>query len=877
IQGALDGNALAQRTPTARLIVKAPTEDISPSAVAAESGMAVAYIALTHGEGFRARPRVPKAPESFDFLAVPSGGDRLMFTELKGGQWTAPEALTAPGGDLYRTAMAVDGEGRVWVFWSANVEGNWDVFGRARTGAQWGQPVRISAAAGSDVHVAATADSAGRVWVAWQGFREGHSDIFTARQDGAGFGPPERVGGGPANKWTPALAASADGRVAVAWDTYERGNYDVVVRVRQGDAWQAPRLAAAALQNEARPALAYDRQNRLWIAYEISPEGWGKDFGPYDQSPKRTALYRQRAIGVRVLAQGRLHAPPGDLTRALPTPQGTRRWPKAPKNAILAAGPRLAVDAAGRVWLTARIKMGSFISGAGTSWATCLTTCDAVGWRPATIVPNSDGLLHETPALAPAANGGLRIVSACDGRMRTAAFWGEALKMMRRRSKSLPPASTRAYGDYPDKAVNWEIAVADVGATAAPKPIALTPLPDEAPRGPSPDAAREAKHVAAVRAYRAQVAGKTVQILRGEFHRHTELSSDGGGDGTLLDMWRYGIDMAALDWIGNGDHDNGARELPWWLTQKTTDMFQIAGAFTPMYTYERSCRYPDGHRNAVFAQRGVRPLPRLAGGLGKALDDLPPDAKRPNTPDTQMFYRYLRQFDGICASHTSGTDMGTDWRDTDPKVEPIVEIYQGDRQNYEAAGAPRANTADYSLGGWRPLGFVSRALLKGARLGFQSSSDHISTHMSYCCVYVEARSRSAILTGMKRRHIYGATDNIIADVRCGEHFMGDEFTVTKPPTLRVKLIGTAPFARVVIVKDNKHVYTVEPGKASVEFEWTDRDAAPGATSYYYVRGEQVGQDATRKVKSLSTGKKMDVTVNNGELVWASPMWITYRP
>jgi hypothetical protein len=296
-----------------------------------------------------------------------------------------------------------------------------------------------------------------------------------------------------------------------------------------------------------------------------------------------------------------------------------------------------------------------------------------------------------------------------------------------------------------------------------------------------------------------------------------------------------------------------------------------------MFTYERSVNYPDGHRNAVFAKRGVRPLPRLKGAMGKEMDDQPADAPRPKTPDTLMLYKYLAAFDGVCASHTSGTDMGTDWRDNDAKVEPIVEIYQGDRQNYERPGAPRTNTAEWSLGGWRPLGFVSLALLKGYRLGFQSSSDHVSTHMSYCNVYADGFTREAVLDAMKRRHVYGATDNIIADVRCGNYFMGDEFTVSKPPTLRVRLIGTAAFAQVVIVKDNEYVYSLAPGKPLVEFEWTDTAPKPGKTSYYYVRGLQAGEDSTRKVRSEAIGQQIDVTVNNGEVVWVSPMWITYKP
>ena len=36
--------------------------------------------------------------------------------------------------------------------------------------------------------------------------------------------------------------------------------------------------------------------------------------------------------------------------------------------------------------------------------------------------------------------------------------------------------------------------------------------------------------------------------------------------------------------------------------------------------------------------------------------------------------------------------MGTDWRDNDPDAEPVVEIYQGMRQNYEMPEAPRSNS-----------------------------------------------------------------------------------------------------------------------------------------------------------------------------------------
>src|SRR5205814_4870149 len=139
-------------------------------------------------------------------------------------------------------------------------------------------------------------------------------------------------------------------------------------------------------------------------------------------------------------------------------------------------------------------------------------------------------------------------------------------------------------------------------------------------------------------------------------------------------------------------------------------------------------------------------LPRLSGGQGNGV----------SPRDTKMLYAYLRFFNGLCSSHTSATDMGTDWRDNDPVLEPVVEIYQGDRQNYEYQGAPRSGTQGNSPGGFQPAGFVWNALAKGYRLGFQSSSDHISTHISYAVALAEAPTRAAILDAFKRRHCYGA-------------------------------------------------------------------------------------------------------------------------
>src|SRR5260370_23665444 len=127
----------------------------------------------------------------------------------------------------------------------------------------------------------------------------------------------------------------------------------------------------------------------------------------------------------------------------------------------------------------------------------------------------------------------------------------------------------------------------------------------------------------------------------------------------------------------------------------------------------------------------------------------------------------MKKLKGVGASDTSGTNMGADWRDNDPDTEPVVEIYQGDRQNYEMPGAPRSNNEKDSIGGWRPLGFVNLALQKGYKLAFEASSDHISTPMSYRNLIAKDAPRAAALRAFQQRHGYSATDHIPAEFSRG--------------------------------------------------------------------------------------------------------------
>ncbi len=365
----------------------------------------------------------------------------------------------------------------------------------------------------------------------------------------------------------------------------------------------------------------------------------------------------------------------------------------------------------------------------------------------------------------------------------------------------------------------------------------------------------------AIRAYRATLGAKTLRIYRGDLHRHSEFSSDlrSVPDGSFLDFYRYMMDAASMDFGILSDHQGGRdREYFWWLGEKAVDLFYSPPNYYALYGYERSASYPNGHRNVVYTKRGNRPVEfrQLASALfqqhnggGNLIAD-----------DTKMLYEEVRRTEGVTIPHTSATNMGTDWRDNDRQIEPVVEIFQGDRYSYECAGCPLSDPASASSSApanslelVKPDGFVDKAWAKGYRLGVIASSDHQSTHISYALVYADGASREAIQNGIRQRHTYAATDNIILEYRMGEHFMGEEFSAPAVPPLHAKIIGTAPIEDVVVVRNNKVIYQTSPKSMTAEINYEDRAPQKGL-NFYYVRAVQ----------------------NNRMAAWSSPIWITVK-
>lgn len=84
--------------------------------------------------------------------------------------------------------------------------------------------------------------------------------------------------------------------------------------------------------------------------------------------------------------------------------------------------------------------------------------------------------------------------------------------------------------------------------------------------------------------------------------------------------------------------------------------------------------------------------------------------------------------------------------------------------------------------------------------------------------------------------------------------MGDEFTASSVPPLKIRVVGTSRVAQIDIIKNAKLLYSTSPGKREVEMMYQDQDLTPG-TSYYYVR----------------------VIQDDHQIAWSSPIWVNCQP
>jgi hypothetical protein len=722
----------------------------------------------------------------------------------------ASTAELAVGGGEINDAKLFLTDGALRLIWcSPASQNNWDIYSATRREKGW-TTERLTSSDGTDFHLAADVSRDGRLWIAWQSFRNGNGDIYAKCLVNGRWSDEIQVTSAAVNEWQPSVCVDGNGAAWIAYDTYERGNCDVALRrvVWNGVASVTEPIAIAESADfEAHASVLADNSGRVWVAYDAAGPNWGKDFrneptfqedGTYGEP-----LHATRRVELRCVKDGRVFRPIVPPPQQLPpSPLEKLDRVSTAKPARFYEYPQLASDGDGRMWLFFRLCRQGYSPHPpkGAVWEICTTSFTEGGWLKPIELPRSRGRQDQRVAICQGRDGLLQCAWADGNRFASVdrkyvAHFG-----------SLPAISERAAN----------LPLEQITVTAEEAAIAKPAVPSTMRRG-----------------------DEEFRLYFGDLHRHTDISRCSPTiDGCLDDAHRYALDAVEYDFLAITNHERDVDPFSWWRTQKAADLYHIPGAYVPIYGYERSNGAPNGgHRNVFFLTRGAEINRSDSWYSGR---NLPPQDTRPDT----TLYPWMRQRGGtLTAAHTpeySKEAMRGTWTYNDPQMEPITEIFQGFRHSYERPDQQVADEASV----WHALG-------KGYRLGFIASSDHISTHTSYACVWATEKTREAIFEALSARRTFAATDRISLDFRIGDALMGEEVAISEPNVrLSIEANGTMPIDEIEIVRSGHVIATLKPRTERVDMLFVDPEPLAGK-SYYYVRLLQ----------------------RDRNVAWGSPVWV----
>lgn len=738
---------------------------------------------------------------------------------------------------LHAPALAVDGKGTTLVVWSETADDqtvnlkacSWN----EKNGL--GKPVTLADTDAAEAFAVAGADAKGRVWVSWQSFRAGEGDVFARYRDPATnqwskeFVVTDKTGG----DWAPSLAFDKDGNAWIAYDSSRGNEFDLYLARVDAEGKVKEFSIGHSDKYEARSSITATADGKgFWIAAERGKVKHGLDYRGHGN---KTGINAEKSV-----LFGRF-----DLA--------TSKFKEIPLGPAGEAGnpvnvPVVGVGKEGNPWVAYRYFNAALWRVAVTSYRVKSGT-----WSSRRRIPASsygqDRKLVFLPS-AKGAKGDLRVCWPSDERKHKA---HQTVKVM---LAALPSPSK-----LPD--------ASPVVAKAEQK--LQDPHSHKTPERPAFDR------------HQWKVDGQTYGLFWGDVHRHTDVSNCRTGfDGCIVDHFRYAYDLAKLDFLGTSDHTDAGKmyhSYEWWHNQRMHDALHSPERFNTLYVYEREQRWPWGHRNVVFAQRGgpivyIQRPTYLKSTWSKVF---PVSGKTGEILPYEL-WDILKSYGKPVAviSHTGATGMGTDWGKydhVDHDSENVVEIYQGARVSYEGEGAPQPTVGlrpgeAYTINGDAkaappgPItnfgkyknGTYQNALRVGHNLGVFASSDHISQHASYGGVFCKDFTREGIIEAFDNRRTIAATDKIYLNFTCNDKPLGSIFETKENAKLWFKVDGTAVFKRITIVRNEKDWKEFRSFKSSTfEQSLTDEDMLEGENRYY-----------------------VRVVQKDGNMAWSSPVWVTKK-
>lgn len=168
-----------------------------------------------------------------------SGYDVLLKRRIN-GRWQDTLVVNSDGAVNTHPMVAGDARGRSFVIWTVWEEDAVKLLFSVVEGDQTGLPRNIPPVRQYNMAPHVVVDGDGWVWLAWSAEVPDDADIFVTRWDGAGWVAPQQVNS--EDDWpdiVPVLGVGTDGQPWVCWMGYDGNRYERFCSYFDGASWSA--------------------------------------------------------------------------------------------------------------------------------------------------------------------------------------------------------------------------------------------------------------------------------------------------------------------------------------------------------------------------------------------------------------------------------------------------------------------------------------------------------------------------------------------------------------------------------------------------------------------------------------------------------------
>lgn len=223
-------------------------------------------LSLTRTEGFDGRPAavLDAANVVWLFWHANRGSRREIWLQRLDGVDLTPRRAMLGAPDETPGLNYIDEEPgavvagpRIWLFWTSNRNGSWNIWGRPFDGLPGGGPVQLSNHPAEDRRPAAVLDGVGRVWLFWQSNRRGPTDIWARVLDGADWSPPARLTTARFRHEMPAAVVDGAGQIWLFYVVDQGDRRNIFLQIFDGATWSSPEPLTSGLQRDEAPAAVF--------------------------------------------------------------------------------------------------------------------------------------------------------------------------------------------------------------------------------------------------------------------------------------------------------------------------------------------------------------------------------------------------------------------------------------------------------------------------------------------------------------------------------------------------------------------------------------------------------------------------------------------